>query len=224
MIGNRDGNSFRKSQILRLDQSDLNCLPSHAFLMFSLQRLNRTSDVALHLKSFLLVLLAVLMENCFSFSLHSICFHGYQAFASEILLQGSPVHISFQKGPCCRKPEQYPAQALEDLCSDLFTAFKPWVLSEHKQSQRDIKNCLLRIVYTIPTHCSSSNSATHIFADFWLLCIKVVKRLSQVREMGREHVDPGKGWLILSGYHEIVFFSTFTGKNASGYLKQMGIT
>lgn len=153
----------------------------------------RTSDIALHLKSFLFVLPTIVTENCFSLSLHSICFHGYQAFASKILFQGSPVHISFQNGPCFRKPEHDPAQASEDLCSDLFTAFKPWVLSEHKQSQRDIKNCLLRIVYTIPTHCSSSTNATHIFADFWLLCMEVVEQLPQVRETGREYIEPGKG-------------------------------
>ena len=76
--------------------------------------------MALYLKPFLLVLPTIAMENWFSLSPRSICFHVYQAFASKILLQGTPVHVGLpsaengcQKGPCCRKSEHGPAQALD---------------------------------------------------------------------------------------------------------------
>lgn len=147
------------------------------------------------------------MENWFSLSPCNICFHVHQAFASKLLLQGSPVvlvcppqNMSARRVPAVEKAwKQSCTSFRQDLCSDLFTAFKPPVLSEHNQSQRDIKTCLLRIVCVqappltrTRTHCSFSTKTTHIFAGFWLLCIKIVKRLSQLREMGRECIEPGK--------------------------------
>lgn len=67
-----------------------------------------------------------------------------------------------------------------DLCSSLCTAFKLAVLSGHKQGQRDVENYL-----HIPlAHCGSSTKPSNIFVGFWLLCIKIVKWVSWVREMG----------------------------------------
>lgn len=116
MIGNRDGSSFRKnlkyqgkiSQTWTASESSLPMLCYHWYWETFLQKLNKRSDITLPLKHFLLVLPVIAMENCFSFSPHSFCFHVYLAFAPKIPLQGSPVHAGYaendgQKGPCCRK-------------------------------------------------------------------------------------------------------------------------
>lgn len=60
---------------------------------------------------------------------------------------------SLQKMMVRRVPavERSCTNSRQDLCPDLFTAFTPSMLSEHKQSQEDIKNCLLKI-FSVQAH------------------------------------------------------------------------
>lgn len=72
-------------------------------------------------------------------------YHGelFVLFSSQLLL-------SFLPG-LCNKTLLHRSHFRQDLCSDLFPVFMPSMLSEHKHSQKDIKNCLLRI-FSVQTH------------------------------------------------------------------------
>lgn len=93
MMGNRDGSSFRKnlkywgkiSQIWTASESSLTMLCYPWYWQTVLQRLNKTYDIELLLKPFLLVLPVIVMENCFSLSPHRFCFHVYLALTPKIL-------------------------------------------------------------------------------------------------------------------------------------------
>lgn len=165
-----------------------------------LQRLNRTFDVALHFKPFLVLLT---ISNWFSLSPHSIFFRVHHTFASNILLQGSPVHVglpstenSCQKGLFCRKPEHGPAQGLDKTFVQTGIAFNPSVLSEHKQNQRDMKSALLR------TGCVQAHTHLHTAVPLprqptFLLALASLHKNCKVTFPGQENgerecIEPGK--------------------------------
>lgn len=83
----------------------------------------------------------------------------------------------------------------QDLCSDLFTAFTPSMLSEHKQSQKDIKTACSGYSLCKHTHPHTLQSLYQGNPHFcWLLdsLKKNCKATFKVREMGREHTELGK--------------------------------
>lgn len=143
------------------------------------------------------------MENWFSLSPCSICFHVHQAFASNLLLQGSPVVLVCP--PQNRIARRVPAvESLNTVLHKLWTrplfrlVYCIEAISAARAQPEPEGHKKLSAQHSLCAnppalrHCSFSTKATHIFAGFWLLCIKIVKRLSQGREMGRECIEPGK--------------------------------
>lgn len=97
---------------------------------------------------------------------------------------------SLQKMMVRRAPavEKSCTNCRQDLCSDLFIAFKPSVLSEHKQSQKDIKNCLLRIfsvqAHTPPHTAEPLPRQPTFLLAFGFFAKKIVKQLSRSGKWG----------------------------------------
>lgn len=80
------------------------------------KKLNRTSNAALNLKPFFLLLPTIAMGNCFPLSPFSFCFLVPQIFTPRILLQGSPIHAADPSvSEHCRKMVAQRLPAVERL-------------------------------------------------------------------------------------------------------------
>lgn len=147
-----------------------------------------------------LVISDIVMENCFSLSPHSFCFHVYLAFAPKILLHGSPVHVGLlyaendgQKGPCCRKVlHELQTRPLFRLIYCIYAINAVRAQAEPEGH----KNCLLRIfslqAYTPPYTAEPLPRQPTFLLAFGFLEKKNCKATFKVREMGREHTELGK--------------------------------
>lgn len=119
-----------------------------------LQRLNKTYNIELLINTSCLTCYCH-GELFFPFLLTAFAFMSIwptlQRSYSMVIL--SMLICSLQKMMVRRVPavERSCTKFRQDLCSELFTAFTPSMLSEHSQSQKDIKNCLLRI-FSVQAH------------------------------------------------------------------------